>query len=129
MHADTDAEDGRANTSEGVGILGNVSWKTSSQAQRETEKESIIRLAGTIIAEMKRCGRPNCRCSQGFSHGPYYYHYYRCGGRLRKRYVRPDNLEQVRAAIQARRKMELEWRVAECQLRQLMKHLKQTGLW
>jgi hypothetical protein len=36
-------------------------------------------------------------------HGPYYYRFWRDGGRLRKAYVRPHELEEVRAQCEARR--------------------------
>lgn len=58
-------------------------------------------LPGAVIAERKRCGKPNCRCASGNPedlHGPYYYRYYRENGRLRKAYVPKDRVEQVRAA-------------------------------
>ena len=33
-------------------------------------------------------------------HGPYWYRFYRERGRLRKVYVRPDDLEQIEKAIE-----------------------------
>jgi hypothetical protein len=45
-------------------------------------------------------------------HGPYWYHFTRDGGRLRKRYVRPEDLEALRGGIDARRQRQAEW--SEC---------------
>ncbi|MDP9382709.1 MAG: hypothetical protein M3Q29_21710 [Chloroflexota bacterium] len=109
--------------------MGNVLTKTTSLAHRERGKESITPLQGAVIPEMKRCGRPTCRCKSGNLHGPYYYHYYRQGGRLRKRYVRPGDLESVRDATEARRRMVRESNTARRQLRLLLAALKGAGLW
>jgi hypothetical protein len=67
-------------------------------------------LAGVVLPQWVRCGRPNCRCARGELHGPYYARFWREGGRLRKKYVRPADLEQVREQCEARRQ-------ARCDLR------------
>jgi hypothetical protein len=59
-------------------------------------------LPGVIRLQWVRCGKPGCRCAAGQLHGPYPYRFWREGARLRKAYVRPADLEQVRAACQAR---------------------------
>ncbi len=109
--------------------MGNVSQKIGSWTHGEPVKESIVPLVGVVIPEMKRCGRPTCRCKSGNLHGPYYYRYYREGGRLRKRYVRPGDLESVRDATEARRRMVRESNTARRQLRLLLAALKGAGLW
>ena len=57
-------------------------------------------LPGAVIAERKRCSKPNCRCARDKNalHGDYFYRYYRENGRLRKAYVPRDRVEQVRTA-------------------------------
>jgi hypothetical protein len=70
-------------------------------------------LPGTVCAQLVRCGRPGCRCARGSLHGPYFYRLWREGGRVRKEYVRPADLERVRAQCQARRQARRElagWR-------------------
>lgn len=109
--------------------MGNISQKNASGTHGEPVKESIIPLVGVVISEMKRCGRPNCHCKSGNLHGPYYYCYYREAGRLRKRYVRPGDLESVRDATEARRRMVRESNAARRQLRLLLATLKGAGLW
>ena len=45
---------------------------------------------GTLYQlEYKRCGKPTCRCAQpgGQGHGPYWYAYWREGGKARSRYL------------------------------------------
>lgn len=59
-------------------------------------------LPGAVCAQLVRCGRPSCRCAQGQLHGPYYHRFWREGGKLRKAYVRPEDLENVQAQCAAR---------------------------
>lgn len=44
-------------------------------------------LPGCVIAQYRRCGRGNCRCATGPPHGPYFFHYWRVGDVVHKRYV------------------------------------------
>ena len=59
-------------------------------------------LPGAVCAQRVRCGKPGCRCARGDGHLAYY-RFWREAGRLRKAYVRPADLEAVRAACEARR--------------------------
>ncbi len=44
--------------------------------------------AGTLRLERVKCGKARCKkCQKGPSHGPYWYLYYRRGGKLTSRYV------------------------------------------
>jgi hypothetical protein len=72
-------------------------------------------LPGVVCQQWVRCGRPNCRCARGQLHGPYFYHFFRHRGRLRKRYILPADLDGVRTACEARqlrRRELLDW--TEC---------------
>ena len=62
-------------------------------------------LPGGLYAERKRCNRPNCRCAVGGEalHGPYLYRRWMENGRLRRQYVKPTDVERVRAGL-------AEWR-------------------
>ena len=60
-------------------------------------------LPGSVHAEWKTCGKPTCRCARGDLHGPYWSLRWREGGRQRRRYIKPGDLEQVRAGLD-------EWR-------------------
>ena len=63
-------------------------------------------LPGVVLPQMVRCGKPNCKCASrdpGDLHGPYYYRFWREGGRLRKQYVPLDEVDAVRAACPRRR--------------------------
>jgi len=52
-------------------------------------------LQGAVCAQYRRRG--------GRELGPYYFRFWREGGRLRKQYVRPDQVEHVRALCEASR--------------------------
>lgn len=70
--------------------------------QIETQKVLPKMMNGTVHAQFVRCGKPNCKCSRGELHGAYYYHFVRVGGRLRKQYLKPSEVEEVQAACLAR---------------------------
>lgn len=59
-------------------------------------------LPGVVCPQWVRCGRPGCRCARGQPHGPYFYRFWREGGRLRKGYVKVSELEEVRTRCGAR---------------------------
>jgi len=69
----------------------------------KTPKTLPKMLPGTVCAQWARCGKPVCKCARGELHGPYYYRFWREGGRLRKVYVRPADLAVVRAACDEER--------------------------
>jgi len=50
---------------------------------------------GSLHLEFKRCGRPNCRCGEGWLHGPYLYRHRREDGRQKKEYVPMKRLCEV----------------------------------
>ena len=56
--------------------------------RREAVAEQGVHLGGTYRREMVSCGKGRCRkCAGGPGHGPYWYRYYRQGGKLVSRYV------------------------------------------
>lgn len=85
-----------------------IRGKTKTGAETKTESRDLLpkMLPGTVCAQMIRCGKPNCRCSQGELHGAYYYHFVRVGGRLTKRYLKANEVKTIRVACEARREAE-----------------------
>ena len=73
-----------------------------SQGTTETPEPLPKTLPGAVCPQRVRCGKPGCRCARGQGHLAYY-RFWREGGRLRKRYVRPADLAAVRDACEARR--------------------------
>jgi hypothetical protein len=55
---------------------------------REAVAEQDDQQGGTYRLELVSCGKPNCtRCAEGPAHGPYWYRYYRRGGKVVSKYV------------------------------------------
>jgi hypothetical protein len=68
-------------------------------------------MIGTVHVQYRTCGRPTCRCRRGQRH-PAHYLFWRQDGKLKKRYLRADEVETVRAACERRRERERERRAA-----------------
>src|SRR5215211_3899191 len=49
-----------------------------------------------VCAQYVKCGKPNCKCALGQSHGPYFAAFWKENGRIRKRYIRLADVEQMR---------------------------------
>jgi hypothetical protein len=50
----------------------------------------------SVCAQYVKCGKPNCRCASDQLHGPYFAAYWKEDGRIRKRYIRLADVEQMR---------------------------------
>jgi hypothetical protein len=57
-------------------------------------------LAGSLVEQIRRCGKTGCRCADGEGHGPYSYFSPRPQGRGRARYVPGGAVEVVRRYLQ-----------------------------
>lgn len=85
-------------------------WSRPEPRSSATETVEALPKTPAVCAQWVRCGKPGCRCARGEPHGPYYYLFWREGGRLRKRYVRAADAVAVAAACAARRDRERRWR-------------------
>src|SRR5205809_3336968 len=56
-------------------------------------------LAGSLVEQTRRCGKPGCRCADGQPHGPYVYLSPRPHGRGKLRYVPGELVAAVRARL------------------------------
>jgi hypothetical protein len=81
-------------------------------------------MIGTVHTQWKRCGKPNCRCRNGQLHGPYYYHFWRENGRLRKRYLKPNQVDGVRVACAKRQQLRRELKACMEEFRALRAELR-----
>jgi len=47
------------------------------------------RIVGSVTYQLERikCGKKKCKCTGGALHGPYWYAYFRQGGRLKSKYI------------------------------------------
>ncbi len=77
----------------------------SSETRLKNRKSLPKTLPGVVCVQWKRCGRARCRCARGALHGPYYYRYWREGGRLCKAYVKRGDVEAVRVACAKEREI------------------------
>ncbi len=99
----------------------------------DQEKCRLVRkttpLAGTLRAELVRCGKRTCRCSSGERHGPYLYRRWREGRRQRRQYVKPADADQIRAALGEWRRLHPPARSARDVLAELRRLFRQLDLW
>jgi hypothetical protein len=56
-------------------------------------------LAGSLVEQARRCGKPGCRCADGEPHGPYAYFAPRAQGRGRLKYVPSGLVDAVRSRL------------------------------
>jgi hypothetical protein len=56
-------------------------------------------LAGSLVEQTRRCGKPGCRCAAGDPHGPYVYFVPKTAGRGRMKYVPSSLITAVRAHV------------------------------
>jgi siroheme synthase (precorrin-2 oxidase/ferrochelatase) len=78
--------------------------------------ESLPQMMGSVHVQYRSCGRPNCRCQRGERH-PAHYLFWRVDGRLRKRYIKSDDVEVIRVACERRQQRERRRREAEREAR------------
>lgn len=74
--------------------------ETLCVAENKNEN-SLPKMPGAVCTQMIRCGKPSCKCARGELHGPYFYRFVWEDGKQRKRYVRKEELQQIRAACAA----------------------------
>jgi hypothetical protein len=83
-------------------------------------------LAGVVLEQWVRCGKPNCQCALDRPHGPYFYRFWREAGRLRKGYVKLAELGNVRAGCEARQALQRQVKIALQQWRQMKSLIKEV---
>jgi hypothetical protein len=97
------------------------------------ESAQALPKVGALCAQWVRCGTAGCRCTRGELHGPYFYRFWREEGRLRKRYVRLDDVPAVRHEIETHRMHDqhvrhvvargwINWRQLAAQVQEMERH-------
>jgi hypothetical protein len=88
----------------------------------------IAAQGGTVHKQLVKCGKPSCKCARGELHGPYYYYFVRVGGRLKKRYLKHDDVKAIQVACRSRREDEKatrqQTRQAQLSVRQIIARLR-----
>ena len=81
--------------------LSKCSTATHSQNVKKESRQKLPKsLPAAVCAQHVRCGKSGCKCSRGLLHGPYFYCFWREGGKLKKAYVRLNDVESVRSICQ-----------------------------
>lgn len=73
----------------------------------------------SVCAQYVKCGKANCKCVSGQLHGPYYAAFWKEDGRIRKRYIRLADAEQMRELSEQPRLFLREIAENDARLRQL----------
>jgi hypothetical protein len=93
--------------------------------ETKNEKPLPKMLPGYVCAQWKKCGKSNCRCVSGELHGPYYYRFWWDGGRQHKSFIRKADVERVREACEAYRRVKALTRENRTRQRRHMRYLQQ----
>ena len=64
------------------------------------------KLEGSLVSQMRRCGKEGCRCTQGELHGPYVYLSISRGSERRLLYVPAELAEVVRHHVELTEQIE-----------------------
>jgi len=81
--------------------------RIAEKLPRQLEQAMGVRgkvLAASLSKTRKVCGKPNCKCARGDKH-PVYQLSWTENGRRRSTHIRPDELAQVRAAVEHYRRL------------------------
>jgi hypothetical protein len=88
--------------------------RTLNVRQLRTRRATLARqlpdieatLRGALHRQMRRCGKPGCRCADGELHGPYLYLSVRIGARSRMIYVPTEVVDEVARRVEATGRIE-----------------------
>jgi hypothetical protein len=94
------------------------------EMKNKTENSLPKMLPGSVHKQYVRCGKLTCKCARGELHGAYYYHFVRVGRRLTKRYLKAQEVEQMRVACSAWRAGRKARRAQSCETWQLIREMK-----
>ena len=83
-------------------------------------------IQGVVCGQWVRVAGPIAVVPKGRLHGPYPYLFWRERGKLRKRYVKPADVDLVRAASEARRQHRHQLSVARDQWLQMASIIRQA---
>ena len=96
----------------------------SKNAKTKHQNSAIKMLPGFIASVRVRCGKVNCRCKRGTRHLAYYHVTYSRGCRFRK-YVRRDQVADVRAACNAYRDLQAQLRAGRAEYKRTLAKMRE----
>jgi hypothetical protein len=93
---------------------------TRSRVEKTNSQNPAIKMSPGFVATLRvRCGKSNCRCRRGRRHIAYYHVTYSVGLRNRK-YVRRDEVAEVRAACEAHRLLQAQLRAGRAEYKRML---------
>ena len=81
---------------------------------------------GSVCQQWKRCGKPNCKCTRGKLHGPYFYRFAWHNGRQQKKYVPLSKVVEVQDACRVHRQQRETAKISQQHWRELIASLRTT---
>jgi len=88
-------------------------------------------LPAALCSQYVRCGKSECKCASGELHGPFYYCFWREDGKLKKAYVRKNDVDRVRDLCHATRRNRQTlnigfdlWRSLQLELREVESYVR-----
>jgi hypothetical protein len=94
-------------------LAGEQERKPMTETKPAQKTSKIVRLRGTLEAQMVKCSKPNCKCAKGNLHGPYFVLRVRVGENRWSKYIKKRDVLAVKLAIaadkQGRRRARREW--------------------
>lgn len=79
------------------------------------------------MCEMIRCGRSNCKCTNGSLHGPYYYRVWMVQGIRYKTYVKKADFDRINAGIEAFRAQRREQQQSAEELKTMLREIREAS--
>ena len=105
-------------------ILSNEIRRTEKMKTKRAEVLGKI-LRGSVHRQFKKCGKPNCKCSRGELH-PTYYHFVRENGKLKTRYLKAGEVEQVQQACLLRRSQQKVQQINSSKAWQKLREIRES---
>lgn len=97
--------------------------------RRKKSKEispKIQPIRGSLMAQYKRCGRGNCRCANGFKHGPFFYHVWYVQGTRYKSYVKKADLDRINTGIEAFQAQKREQQQSKAEIEAILRENREA---
>jgi hypothetical protein len=78
------------------------------------------------MPQYKRCGRPNCKCSSGSLHGPFFYHVWYVQGTRYKSYVKRADSDRIKAGIEAFQAQKREQQQSRAEIKAILRENREA---
>lgn len=101
--------------------------RSSHEAANKIAKPLPKILRGYVCKQWKKCGKPNCKCTRGELHGPYYYRFGWHKGRQYKVYVRLADVEAVQLACDKHFLLQIQIRINRIRWQKIKAHVREHG--